>query len=90
MAGDEITTRIYPNTLLALIQQGYNRYLSEGYGFYEITSPTYYDDPAKAIRRNQANKDMLDRVEYHIDSCLADHEGQNMMFRARRFCRNYS
>ena len=85
MAGDEIHTKIYPNTLLALIQQGFNKYLTEGYGFYDTTSPTYYDDPAKAIQRNQANKDILDRVEYHIESCLADHEGQNMMFRARRF-----
>ena len=85
MAGDEITTRIYPNTLLALIQQGTNKYLAEGYKFYDVTSPTYYDDPAKAIQRHQANKLILDRVEYHIESCLADHEGQNMMFRARRF-----
>ena len=85
MAGNEIHTKIYPNTLLALIQQGLNKHWEEGYEFYDKTPPTYYDSPAKAIERNQTNKDVLDRVEYHIESCLADHEGQNMMFRARRF-----
>ena len=85
MASDELFGRIYPNTLLALMQQGFNKYFAEGYGFYDGTPPTHYDNPAKAIQRNQTNKDILDRVEYHIESCLADHEGQNMMFRARRF-----
>ena len=85
MAIGEVNDTIYPNTLLALIQQGINKYLAEGYDFYDNTPPTYYDAPAKAIQRNQANKDILDRVEYHIESCLADHEGQNMIFRARRF-----
>ena len=90
MAADEIVSRIYPNTLLALIQQGLNKHWEEGYKFYNETPPTYYDDPAKAIQRNQTNKNTLDRVEYHIESCLADHEGQNMMFRARRFADSIS
>ena len=90
MAIGEVSDKIYPNTLLALIQHGFGKHWEEGFEFYDNTPSTYYDAPAKAIQRNQANKDILDRVEYHIESCLADHEGQNMMFRARRFANSIS
>ena len=85
MASDELSEQIYPGVLINLIQAYTNKYLAEGYGFYDETPPTYYDDPAKAVHRNQANKNILSKLEYHIESCLADHEGQNMMIRARRF-----
>ena len=85
MAEGELSQKIYPGTLISLIQAYTDKYLAEGYGFYYETPPTYYDDPAKAIQRHQANKDILDRLEYHITSCLADQEGQNMMTRSRRF-----
>ena len=80
MAIYEVHNKIYPDTLLALIEQGINKYLAEGHDFYDNTPPTYYDAPAKAVQRNQANKNILDRVEYHVESCLADHEGQNIIF----------
>ena len=85
MANAELSEQIYPGVLINLIQAYTDKYLEEGYGFYDETGPTYYDDPAKAVRRHQAHKDILDRLESHIESCLADHEGQNMMTRARRF-----
>ena len=85
MADDELSETIYPGVLINLVQAYTEQYLAEGYGFYNGTVPAYYDDPAKAVRRHQAHQDILDRLESHIESCLADHEGQNMMTRARRF-----
>ena len=85
MAEAELSTQMYPGTLIRVIDALTNKYLAEGYAFYEKTSPTYYDDPGKAIRRDQTNRDILSKLESHIESCLADHEGQNMMTRARRF-----
>ncbi|MCY4512925.1 MAG: hypothetical protein OXB86_04485, partial [Bdellovibrionales bacterium] len=85
MAEDELVGQIYPGTLASLIAAYIQKYLNEGYEFYSTTHPSYYDDPRKALRRKQANKNILDKLENHIESCLADYEGQNMMTRARRF-----
>ena len=85
MTEAELAEQIYPGTLVSLISAYTNKYLREGYEFYSKTHPSYYDNPGKAIQRNQANKIILDKLEAHIESCLADHEGQNMMTRARRF-----
>ena len=82
MAVSEIVAQIYPQTLRHLIENLTDKYWDEGYEYYNTKSPTHYGDPAEAIERNQAHKDILDRLEGHITSCTADHEGQHMYDRA--------
>ena len=84
-AEGEIVNKIYPRTLLLLIENYTNKYFDEGYEYYNGRSPTHYGDPTEAIERDQAHRDILNRLEYHVESCLADHEGQHMMERAKRW-----
>lgn len=85
MADIEVHGKLYPNTLHFLIQEYTNKYLAEGYNYYDTASPAHYGDPTEAIERDQTHKNILNKLEGHVESCLADHEGQNMMTRARRF-----
>ena len=78
MASGEIHFKIYPRTLLYLMHLYSIKYLEEGYIYYAAKSPTHYGDPTEAIERDQAHRDILNRLEYHIESCLADHEGQHI------------
>ena len=85
MAASEIGYKIYPRTLLYLMHLYSIKYWKEGYDYYAAKSPTHYGDPTEAIEREQAHRSILDNMEAHIESCLIDHEGQNMMARARRW-----
>ena len=84
MAVKEISAQIYPQTLRYLTRELANKYLEEGYEYYNKKSPAHYGDPTEAFQRNQAHKDILERLEGHITSCLAD-QWQHIQKRAKRW-----
>ena len=84
MAVGEIVAQIYPQTLRRLIKELTDKYMDIGYNYYKEKSPAHYGDPTEAIERDQAHRDILDRLEGHIASCLADHEGQHIQERATK------
>ena len=88
LAEHEIWVRIYPNTLVYLIEEYTNKWLNdkEGLPYYENKNPAHYNDPSAILARSsRVNINMLNPLEYHIDSCLADHRGQDIPDWARRF-----
>ena len=87
MAEHEIWVRIYPNTLVYLVREYTNRWFNDKDGFsYYKTGPIPYNDPSAILARgSRVNINILNPLEYHIDSCLADHRGQDIPGWARHF-----
>ena len=88
MAEYEIWQSIYPSTLIYLIEEYTNKWLNdkEGLPYYENKNPAHYNDPSAILARgSRVNINILNPLEYHIDSCLADHRGQDIPGWARRF-----
>ena len=88
MAEREILYVIYPNTLGHLIMKYTNKYIKEEEGllYYENKNPAHYNDPAAILARSdRVNIYMLNPLEHHIKSCLADDRGQAIPGWAKRF-----
>ena len=87
MAEHEIWYSIYPGTLTYLMQEYLNKWLNDSEGFYYYTkNPDHYNNPSTILARgSRVNINMLDRLEYHIKSCLADDRGQAIPGWARHF-----
>ena len=88
MVENEIWNRIYPRTLTYLMEEYTNKWLndSEGLPYYENKNSIHYNNPSAVLARgSRANINMLNPLEYHINSCLADHRGQEIPGWARRF-----
>ena len=83
-AANEIVHAIYPRTVSLLMKHYTEKYLNEGYGFYDNFSLANYN-PMKTRHRHEVYGQVLRRLRYHIKNCLADREGENIMFRTERF-----
>ena len=58
----------------------------KGLLYYENKNPAHYNDPAAVLARSdRVNIYMLDPLEHHINSCLADDRGQAIPGWAKRF-----
>ena len=80
----EIAGQIYSQTLRHLIKELKDKYMDIGYAYYETADPAHYGNPTEAIERDQAHRNILNRLAYHINSCVEDHEGQHMQERAAK------
>ena len=88
LAEHEIWGALYPRTLAYLMETYTNKWLSDKEGllyYYETSSVPYNDPSALLARGSRVNINMLNPLEHHIDSCLADHRGQDIPGWARRF-----
>ena len=88
MVENEIWNRIYPRTLIYLMEEYASKWLtdSDGLPYYKDKNSIHYNNPSAVLARgSRANINMLNPLEYHINSCLADHRGQEIPGWARRF-----
>ena len=88
MVESEIWSRMYPRTLTYLMEEYTNKWLtdSDGLPYYKNKNSIHYNNPSAVLARgSRANINMLNPLEYHINSCLVDHRGQEIPGWAGRF-----
>lgn len=85
MALNEIIYQLYPQTVALLIWNYTDHYLEEGYDSFKNLLNFVHLDPAKANQQLKDRRYILKRLERLIENCRTDHEGENIIFRARNF-----
>ena len=86
MAEEEITQQIYPVTLFYLMRAYTVTYLNEGFAYYKNNSPQHYPQTGQndKMERDRKNKEILGKMEYHIQTCLVDRQSSLIVQRTRQ------